>query len=220
MATAGKAPSQSRPEVLAAILAHVPFDGWGEASWRKAAKDLGQPPAFVKMAFPGGAPAMVEAHLQAQDEAMLKALKKKDLGKMKIREKITAAILTRLALNEKNREAVRRTIGFLALPPNAALAAKCLWRTADAMWRAAGDTATDYNHYTKRIILSGIYSSTLLVWLNDHSKGLKDTKAFLARRIENVMQFEKVKARVREAAKDFPNPAKILGELRYPEGRR
>ena len=206
--------------MLAAILAHVPFEGWGETAWRKAAKDLGQPLAFVKMAFPRGAREMVEAHLTATDDAMVKALKKKNLGKMKIRERIETAVLTRLALNGKNREAARRTVGFLALPMNARLSAKCLWRTADAMWRAAGDTATDYNHYTKRIILSAVYSSTLLVWLNDHSQGLKDSKAFLARRIENVMQFEKIKGRMREAAKDFPNPAKILGELRYPHGHR
>jgi len=220
MALTGKAPSQSREEVLAAIHVHVPFDGWGEASWRKAAKDLGVPLGFIKMAFPGGAAEMVEAHLKALDQAMLAALKKKNLEKMKIRERIEAAVLTRLALNEKNREAVRRTLGFLALPGNAALSARCLWRTADAMWVAAGDTATDYNHYTKRIILSAVYSSTLLVWLNDTSKGMKDTKAFLARRIEDVMRFEKVKARVRELAKDLPNPAKILGELRYPHGHR
>ncbi|HXV74395.1 MAG TPA: COQ9 family protein, partial [Sphingomonadales bacterium] len=114
----------------------------------------------------------------------------------------------------------RRTVGFLALPPNAGLSAKCLWRTADAMWRASGDTATDYNHYTKRLILAGVYSSTLLVWLNDSSEDLKETKAFLARRIAGVMRFEKAKAKVREFAEDLPNPAKILGGFRYPEGHR
>jgi ubiquinone biosynthesis protein COQ9 len=220
MSTNGKAPSRSREDVLTAVLAHVPFDGWGEASFCKAAKDLGQPLAFVKMAFPGGAAAMLEAHLKATDEAMVAALKKKNLAKMKIRERIECAVLTRLGLNAKTREAVRRTLGFLALPINAKLSATCLWRTADAMWRAAGDTSTDYNYYTKRLILSAVYSSTLLVWLNDDSTGLKNTKAFLARRIGNVMQFEKAKARAREIVKDLPNPAKILGELRYPEGHR
>jgi ubiquinone biosynthesis protein COQ9 len=120
-----------------------------------------------------------------------------------------------LELNEVYREAVHRTVTWLAVPLNVPHGAKLLWRTADVMWCMAGDTATDYNHYTKRGILSGVYSATLLYWLNDVSEGYEKTWAFLDRRIENVMQFEKVKAKAIKATKDLPDIAAMLGKWRY-----
>lgn len=220
MAKFDKAPHEMRDEILAAVLAHVPFDGWSEAAIKNAARDLDLPPDFLRMAFPKGPPELVEAHLKALDDALRKALKKKNLTKMKIRDRIRTAVLLRLELNQPHKEAVRRTVGFLALPQNAALAAKSLWRTADLMWKAAGDTSTDYNYYTKRMILGGVYSSTLLTWLGDTSETHADTEAFLDRRIENVMEFEKLKAKARDATKDLPDPFEILGKLRYPEGHQ
>ena len=215
-----KGPSEARGDIVAAITPHVAFDGWSDAALRHAAGDLGVVPEFIEMAFPGGMPEIVEAYLADIDERMTAALKKKKLDKMKIRERITTAILVRLAINGEHKETVRRTVGFLALPPNAVLSAKSLWRTCDAVWKAAGDTSTDYNHYTKRMILAGVYSSTLLVWLNDKSDGEADTKAFLERRIDDVMQFEKTKAKVKEFTKDLPDPFRILGKLRYPDSHR
>jgi len=213
-----KAPSEMKPEILAAVLGHVPFDGWSEAAMKHAADDLGVPPAFVKIAYPDGVPEMVEAYFKSVDDEMLKLLAKKKLDKMGMTRRITTAIEVRLAINGKRREVVRRTVGYLALPSNALLSAKGLWRTCDLIWNAAGDTATDYNHYTKRLILGGVYSSTLLVWLGDTSDGYQDTHAFLARRISDVMEFEKAKGKVRELTKDLPDPATILGKLRYPDG--
>lgn len=209
-----------RPGILAAVLNHVPFDGWSDLAIKNAAGDLGLPPDFLKMAYGGGIAEMVEVHLGNLDAALEKALSKKKLDKMKIRERIKTAVLTRLELNQPYKEVVRRTVGFLALPPNAPLAAKCLWRTCDLMWRAAGDTSTDFNHYTKRMILGGVYTTTLLTWLNDSSEDYADTKAFLGRRIDNVMEFEKLKFKFKEATKDLPDPFEILGKIRYPEGHR
>ena len=114
---------------------------------------------------------------------------------MGMTKRIVTVVKVRLEINQGHKEAVRRTVGFLALPFNAPLSAKCLWRTSDAMWNAAGDTATDYNHYTKRLILGGVYSTTLITWLGDESEGYQDTFDFLDRRIANIMEFEKIKAR-------------------------
>lgn len=209
-----------RSEILAAVLNHVSFDGWSDLAIKNAADDLGLPPDFLKMAYGGGVSEMIGVHLSNLDKDLEKALGKLKLDKMKIRERIKTAVLTRLELNQPYKEVVRRTVGFLALPPNAPLAAKCLWRTCDLMWRAAGDTSTDYNHYTKRMILAGVYSTTLLTWLNDSSEDYADTKAFLDRRIDNVMEFEKLKFKFKEATKDLPDPFEILGKIRYPEGHR
>ena len=215
-----KAPTDARGDILSALVSHVAFDGWSDAALRHTADELDVAVEFIEMAYPGGLPEMVEAYLADIDEKMLAALKKKKLDKMRIRDRITAAVTTRLEINAKHKETVRRTVGFLALPQNALLSARSLWKTVDAMWRAAGDTSTDYNHYTKRMILGGVYSSTLLVWLNDTSDGHRETCAFLDRRIENVMEFEKVKAKAREITKDLPDPFKILGKMRYPDGHK
>jgi ubiquinone biosynthesis protein COQ9 len=163
---------------------------------------------------------MVEEYLLGLDSEMLKRLKKKRLDKMGMTKRIVTVVKVRLEINQGHKEAVRRTVGFLALPFNAPLSAKCLWRTVDAMWNAAGDTATDYNHYTKRLILGGVYSTTLITWLGDESEGYQDTFEFLDRRIANVMEFEKVKAKAREFTKDLPDLAKILGKMRYPDGHK
>ena len=215
-----QAPSEARGDILAAMIPHVAFDGWSQGAIRHTAKELDVAVEFIEMAFPGGAVEMVEAYLAGIDEKMLKVLKKKKLDKMRIRDRIRAAVVTRLEINDRHKEAVRRTVSFLALPTNALVGAKSLWKTVDAMWRAAGDTSTDYNHYTKRMILGGVYSSTLLVWLNDKSDGHKDTLAFLDRRIENVMEFEKAKGKLREFTKDLPDPFKILGKMRYPDSHK
>ena len=212
-----KAPSEMKSEILTAVLTHVPFDGWSEMAMAAAATDLDVPVEFVKMAWPGGAADMVEAHLKDIDDEMLKIIKTKNFDKMGMTKRIVTAIEVRLDINERYKEVVRRTVGFLALPLNAPLSAKCLWRTCDIIWNAAGDTSTDYNHYTKRLILAGVYSTTLITWLGDDSDGYKDTHAFLANRIGNVMEFEKAKAKVKELTKDLPDLAEILGKMRYPD---
>ena len=215
-----KTPDEMRDAILDAALLHVPFDGWGEKAMRRGAADAGVTEAFARLAFPGGTSDMVDYYLQRLDTRMTARLSKMKLDKMRIRDRITTAVQVRLALNDEHREAVRRTVTWVAMPGHAELGVRALWRTADAMWRAAGDTATDYNHYTKRAILSGVYSSTLLVWLQDESEDYAETAAFLARRIDNVMSIEKVKAKLRDKTGDLPNIARILGKLRYPEARR
>ncbi|HKB96262.1 MAG TPA: COQ9 family protein, partial [Rhizomicrobium sp.] len=126
------------------------------------------------------------------------------LKAMKIRERIAAAVKTRLAILKPHKEAARRAAALLSLPMHAALGAKLMYRTVDAMWHAAGDTSTDFNFYTKRGILAGVYGSTAMRWFNDSSEDEKPTDEFLAARIDNVMQFEKFKAKAKDALSNFP----------------
>jgi ubiquinone biosynthesis protein COQ9 len=114
------------------------------------------------------------------------------------------------------REAVRRALAILAMPQNVPLALRIGWRTADLMWRIAGDTSTDFNHYTKRMILGGVYGSTLLAWLDDESDGWSETAGFLDRRIDDVMRFEKFKAEWRGSSEQRLSLSRFLGRLRYP----
>ena len=158
---------------------------------------------------------MIDAWFQTIDTDMLDALPAEKLGRMKVRERIAALVEARLAIARPYREALRRALSILAFPANAPRALQLGWRAADAMWRAAGDTATDYNHYTKRAILGSVYAATLTIFLNDESEDMSETRAFLARRIEGVMQFEKAKARIANMKPPF-SPARFIGRLRYP----
>ena len=135
---------------------------------------------------------------------------------MKIRQRITALVEARLAAAAPNREALRRALAILAMPQNAASGARLGWRTVDAIWAQAGDTATDYNHYTKRATLFAVYASTIAVFLNDESEEYADTRAFLARRIEGIMRFEKWKAGVVKRGENMPSLSRFVGRLRYP----
>lgn len=177
-----------RAELLQASLAHVAFDGWSRTTLRAAARDLGVDPVLAFNAYPGGEAELVEAFSTWADHRMLDALAERDMAAMKVRERIAAAVRLRLEQLEPHREAVRRGLAFFALLPNAASGVRSLYRTVDAIWYAAGDRATDYNFYTKRLLLAGVFSSTLLFWLEDASEGRAETWAFLERRIAEVLK--------------------------------
>jgi ubiquinone biosynthesis protein COQ9 len=179
---------ETRETLRAAALAHVPFDGWTGRALRAGAADLGLDAARAANAFPGGPAELLESFSAEIDRRMLVELEARDLESLKHRQRIGTAVRVRLGLLAPYREAVRRGLSFLALPRHAALGAKCLFRTADAIWHAAGDTSTDYNFYTKRMLLAGVYSATLLFWLNDESEGFAETWAFLDRRIGEVVK--------------------------------
>jgi ubiquinone biosynthesis protein COQ9 len=153
---------------------------------------------------------LVEAFSQNADDEMESRLACLDLKEMKIRERIAAAVKARLAALSLHKEAARRAAAFLSLPPHAALGARLVYRTVDVMWRAVGDTSTDFNFYTKRAILAGVYSATLLRWFTDQSMDESATEHFLADRIENVMQFEKFKNQMREGVARLPSLAEVL----------
>jgi ubiquinone biosynthesis protein COQ9 len=204
-----------RPLLIAAMLPHVAFDGWTAAAVAAGATDAHIDPEIAKIAFAGPA-AMVDAYTALADARMLASVEAAGIAAMKVRARITLCVRTRLEQAEGEREAVRRTLGVLAMPQNLALSARTLWRTADTMWRAAGDTATDYNHYTKRIILGVVYSACLLYWLDDDSDGHAATWAFLDRRIAGVINFETAKAKFTARTGDGPSLARFLGRLRYP----
>ncbi len=205
-----------RDALLDAALAHVPFDGWNMRALERGAADLGLGSAAARLAFPRGGIDALACFIARSDRRMCAALAARDLAAMRIRERIVTAIRLRLEEVAPHREAVRRAVALLALPQHAALSARSLWRTADLIWRAAGDRATDYNYYTKRLILVGVYSSTLLVWLGDDTPDFADTRAYLDRRIDDVMQFEKAKAAWRKGARNLPSLTRFFGRLRYP----
>lgn len=199
--------------VLKAALPHIPFDGFTEKLLERASKQTGIDKPTMARLFPKGALDLLEEFSVSVDREMEERIKALDLAAMRVRDRIRSAITIRLDILRPNKEAARRAAAFLTLPPNLPLGAKLLWRTVDIMWRATGDTTTDFNYYTKRAILSGVYSSTLMRWFNDHSDDEEATAAFLDSRIEDVMNFEKFKAQVKKEAGKLPSLEEILNRI-------
>ncbi len=199
-----------KQQLLDAIVPHVAFDGWAPAAFDAAIADSGVDPALARTLCPRGAIDLAIAFHEQGDQAMVAALHAADLGGMRFRDKVAHAIRLRIrAIPDK--EAVRRGTALFALPHMAADGARLIWGTADQIWTALGDTSDDANWYTKRLTLSGVYASVVLYWLGDDSLGGQATDAFIDRRIDDVMQVEKVKARVRDNA--------LLKPLTVPLGK-
>ncbi len=200
-----------RRALLEAALAHVPFDGWSARTLRLACRDRGLDRTVARRAFPRGARDLLAFFVAEADRRMVAELSARDLGAMRVRERIASAVRLRLEQHAGHREAVRRAVAVGALPPYSGDALKALYRTVDLMWRAAGDEATDFNFYSKRALLAGVYASALLYWLEDRSEGFADTWAFLDRRIGDVMRVQRVRGRIGELVERLtprrPRPA-------------
>ena len=190
------------------------FDGWTSAAVDSAANSQTVQPEQARLALPKDQAGKIDLYIQGVDRSLEEWFTPERLEGLKIREKIRAIVWKRLEIMEPAREAIRRALSILAMPQNIAAGLKMGWRTADVMWRIAGDTSTDYNHYTKRMMLGGVYASTLMVWLDDETEGWTETGAFLDRRIDDVMKIEKLKADWK--GREHFSVSRFLGRLRYP----
>src|SRR3954469_16791072 len=205
-----------RRELALAVGENAVFDGWTRAAVDSAAGQLAIDPVQARLAMPKTEAGMIDVYIQEVDRALEAWFTPKRLEGMKIREKIRSLVWHRLEIMGPAGEAVRRALAILAMPQNLPLALRISWRSVDLMWRIAGDTSTDFNHYTKRVTLGAVYGSTLLVWLDDQTEGWSETAAFLDRRIDDVMKFEKWKAQWRGSANQRLSLSRFFGRLRYP----
>lgn len=205
---------ETRRRLLAATLRHAPFDGWTMKALEAGARDLGLGIAEALLHFPGGLTELAAFHHAEADRIMLEGLATRDLAALRIRERVALAVRLRIEPHAKDREAIRRVLWFLAQPPQAPVALRCLYRTVDAIWHALGDRSTDFNFYTKRALLAGVYGSTVLYWLEDKSEGQAESWKFLDRRIEDVMKMPQGLARLEKLKERLPDPLRILRGLR------
>ncbi|MEO9632704.1 MAG: COQ9 family protein [Sulfitobacter sp.] len=210
-----------KDQLLDAALMHVPFDGWSPATFNAAIKDSGLDPALARAVCPRGAVDLAVAYHRRGDAKMLEGLAQADLSELRFRDRIAKAV--RLRLEAGDREAIRRGSTLFALPHHAPEGAGLIWETSDKIWTALGDTSDDVNWYSKRATLSGVYSATLLYWLGDASEGHQATWSFLDRRIDDVMQIEKLKAQVRESptlSRLMAGPNWLLSHIKAPRGQQ
>ncbi len=205
-----------RAKLALAVGENAVFDGWTDKAVQSSAGQFGVDPAVARLAFPRDQVGKIDAYIAAVDAAMAGHFTPEKIASLKIRERIRELVWFRVQAMGPAREAVRSAVAVLAMPQNAVRGLSIGWRSADLMWRLAGDNATDFNHYTKRLTLSALYAATLLAWLDDQSEGWTETSAFLDRRIADVMRFEKWKADWRGSADRRPSFSRFLGRLRYP----
>ena len=209
----------TRRAVIAAALPHIAFDGWSDRTLAHAVEDAGVDPGLSRLAFPRGGVDLALAYHYECDAALADDLAAADLLGLRFRDRVAHAVTRRLELVAGEREAVRRGVALFALPHHAGDGARAIWHTADVIWNALGDTSRDFNWYSKRATLSAVYSSALLYWLGDDSPGASATREFIGRRIDNVMQIEDVKARIRGnsfAAAMLKGPQALLDRVRAP----
>lgn len=212
--------SETRAKLLDAAQMHVVFDGWSDATFAMAVADSGMDAGLAAQACPRGGLDLAVAYHKAGDLAMVAAMEAADLGAMRYSERVAFGVRARL--DAVDREAVRRGVSLFALPQHAAEGAALVLGTVGLIWETLGDTSTDLNWYTKRATLVGVYSSVLLFWLGDESEGFADTWAFLDRRIENVMQIEVAKAKMRDnpLIKVFMSgPGRVLDHIKAPSAK-
>jgi ubiquinone biosynthesis protein COQ9 len=210
-----------KEQLLDAALLHVAFDGWSEATFKAALADTGIDSAVARNTCPRGAVDLAITYHERGDSIMIERLKREDLNAHRFRDKIAAMVRFRLEAAQ-DKEAVRRGTTLFALPIYAADGVKAIWGTADAIWNALGDSSDDVNWYTKRATLSGVYGATVLFWLGDDSEDHAATWEFLDRRIDNVMQIEKMKASVRKnpvLSRMMAGPNWFAGQIKAPQKR-
>lgn len=205
-----------RRQLALSVGENAVFDGWTPTAVDAAADAHGIIREQARLAMPKDAVGLIDLYGQAIDRELAEAFPPERVSAMKIRARIREMLWTRIQLQAPAKEAIRRALATLAMPQNLAAAARLSWRTADHIWRLAGDTATDYNHYTKRMTLGAVYGSTLLAWLQDESEEDAATAAFLDRRIDEVMRLEQFKARWRSGSDRRPSLTRFVARLRYP----
>lgn len=208
-----------KERVLEAALPNVAFDGWTDRVLAEAVEDANVEPALSRMAFPRGGVDLALGFHQMMDRALARKMEETDFSDLRYSDRVARAIEMRLELIAPHRDAVRRAAALLALPIYAPDGARAIWQTADTIWTGLGDSSEDLNWYTKRATLSGVYSACVLYWLGDESPDMDATRAFIDRRIADVMQFEKVKANFRNSplGRAFEaGPGRILNQIRKP----
>jgi ubiquinone biosynthesis protein COQ9 len=205
---------RQREALIEAILPEVAFDGWSRAALRAAARRLGMTGGEAAALFPNGTAGLVACFSRWADDRMLERLEVMRLEPLRVPDRVARAIVVRLEIIEPWREPVRRALSVLTLPQHAPLGLRLLYDTVDGIWYAAGDRATDFSFYTKRVTLAAIYAVTLLHWLDDSSANFDDTRGFLDRRLAEVALIGEARRRFGAAVERLPSPFRLLRQFR------
>tara|TARA_B100000809_G_C15018308_1_gene487507 strand:+ start:416 stop:1075 length:660 start_codon:yes stop_codon:yes gene_type:complete len=186
---------RERKTILNRALIDIENSGFNEKMLLNAAKNCKISEGKLGRLFPEGIFELKQYYFSEIDEQMLQKIKTQNYENIRVRDKIFNGVLIRLDLFKKNKTSIKYI--FVSESSNPIKSLKHLWRTSDLIWKSAGDSSTDYNHYTKRLLLSWVYITTLICWFNDKSRNINDTKLFLNRRIDEVLEFGKQSGKIK-----------------------
>ena len=206
--------NNKRLKILKKAKRHIPFDGWNEKIFLTLAKELEISASEINFLFPKNYKDLLDLYLEEKENQMIKGVKKLNFSNLRTQEKLSQIIMLRIKKNSSEKELVRKTFFYLSLPQNCILGISSIFRTVDNIWYLTGDKTSDFNYYTKRIILAGIYSSVLLFWLNRGNKSLKETEDFLIKKIKKTSIVKKIKNSFIEVLKDTPNMTNLTEKFR------
>ena len=186
---------RERKTILNRALIDIENSGFNEKMLLNAAKNCKISEGKLGRLFPEGIFELKQYYFSEIDEQMLQKIKTQNYENIRVRDKIFNGVLIRLKLFKKNKTSIKYI--FVSESSNPIKSLKHLWKTSDLIWKSAGDSSTDYNHYTKRLLLSWVYITTLICWFNDKSRNINDTKLFLNRRIDEVLEFGKQSGKIK-----------------------
>ena len=186
---------RERKTILNRALIDIENSGFNKKMLLNAAKNCKISEGKLGRLFPEGIFELKQYYFSEIDEQMLQKIKTQNYENIRVRDKIFNGVLIRLDLFKKNKTSIKYI--FVSESSNPIKSLKHLWRTSDLIWKSAGDSSTDYNHYTKRLLLSWVYITTLICWFNDKSRNINDTKLFLNRRIDEVLEFGKQSGKIK-----------------------
>lgn len=203
---------RQRKKILKQALIDINTYGFNENMLIQVAENCNLSKGALGRLFPEGIYELKEYFFNQTDIEMLKKINQVENKDIRIRDKIYNGVIIRLEIFQKNKDSIKHI--FVSESSSPIKSIKNLWNTADLIWRSAGDTSTDYNHYTKRLLLSWVYLSTLLCWFNDKSKNIQETKLFLNRRIDEVLKFGKTSASIKSRISDFNIFNKLISVIK------
>lgn len=184
-----------KQEVVDVVLSEVPFLGWNWQTVKESVTKCNLDQEYADILFPEGIDEIITIYIDRIDLEMKQVVETEEFQQLSIRNKIASLVKARFQVMEQSKVLSVATIKYLMMPHNVVLSNKLLFRTVDMMWRLIGDKSTDYNYYSKRMLLSAVYSSSLLYWMSDDSEGNERTNAFIDRRIADVMKIGKLKSK-------------------------
>lgn len=207
--------ASKRDSIVSAFMNDAVFDGLSVKTLHNSFVHCHIPPEQSVLLFPDGVVDVLAWHSLRADEILTHFAQHSDLKSLSIRKRIETLLMHRFEVMANEREAIRKGLHYLSLPHHVKASTTLLFRTVDTIWRIAGDTSTDMNYYTKRMILSGIYTATLPIWLSDKTPDLEHTRTFLQKRLNDALKLGKLPSVFPKIENTILSVSGWLGNLKY-----
>lgn len=183
-------------DLVTKMLNHVPDLGWTWDALSKAAlnskKMKSHSEEELQTIFDNKISTIIGIFNDKLDEEMFAIFNSENNKNLGVTQTVKALVLSRLRASENYKSIIKTSLFFMAQPGNAYEALNQLMKTSNKIWEIAGDTSRGRNFYSKRLILAGVYSSTLAYWLAKETRSIDGSEDFLDKRLDDVKNIGKI----------------------------